>query len=160
MCGKTSVALYSPIHCPHGLHASLVSPRTYKNIGYIGPWSVETRLPAWQDGWRFGGRLSLSGAATSIIFVATKFCRDKSMLYFCRDKIMFVTTKLLSRQIFVAGNTCLSRQNTAFVVTKLRKYHFCRDKTNTCLSRQILAACNKRGASYTQQQQHEVKSAW
>ena len=49
--------------------------------------------------------LSLAGAATSIIFVVTKygFCRDKGMRVatkdmFCRGKHVFVATKLLSRQ--------------------------------------------------------------
>ena len=61
--------------------------------------------------------LSLVGAATSIIFVATRVCHDKTRL--------------------------LSRQNTSFVTTKvcLLRQHFCRDKimfivTNMCLSRQ------------------------
>ena len=69
-------------------------------------------------------RVSLAGAATSIIFVTTKhvFCRYKSMLVatkvcfsrqnYCRDKIMF-----LSRQMFC-------RDKHTFVATK---DVFCRD---------------------------------
>jgi len=75
-----------------------------------------TRGSGWTRAvWPFfsfpGREISLAGAATSIIFVATKFCRDK-----------------LS---FVATNTCLLKWQNVF----------CRDKsmlaaTNTCLSRQ------------------------
>ena len=59
-------------------------------------------------------RLSLAGAATSIIFVVTKHA-------FCHYKSVFVVTKLLSRQ------TCFC----------CNKYNFCCDKftfvtTNTC----------------------------
>ena len=104
-----------------------------------------------------GVNLSLAGAATSIIFVATKhvFCHDKSMLVatklvarqnFCRDKHIFVVTKHLSRQTFVATNIILSRQkfchykltfvttNTSFVAIEVclsRQNiwpNFCRDK--------------------------------
>ena len=54
--------------------------------------------------------LSFARAATSIIFVATDICHDKTFVatnkqkfvatkdVFCRDKHMFVATKLLSRQ--------------------------------------------------------------
>ena len=57
-------------------------------------------------------RVSLAGAATSIIFVATKHV-------FCRYKSMFVATKV-----------CLSRQNYVFVTTNVlsRQAYFCRDK--------------------------------
>ena len=62
--------------------------------------------------------LSLAGAATNIIFVATNAC--------CRDKSMLAATKLLSRPIyvchektFVATNTCFVATNTCFVATKL-----------------------------------------
>ena len=103
--------------------------------------------------------VSLAGAATSMIFDATKhvFCRDKSMFvatkvclsrqkYACRDKSMLVATKVcLSRQkyacrdksMFVATKVCLSRQKYA-----------CRDKnmlvaTKVCLSRQKYACRDK-----------------
>jgi len=79
----------------------------------------------------------------------TRVCSDKTRLLSRQKHALLLSrqnyvcrAKTLSRQIFVAGNTCLSRQNTASVVTKLRKCHFCRGKTNTCLSRQILAATN------------------
>ena len=78
----------------------------------------------------------LAGAATSIIFVATK-------VVLCCDKSMLVATKLLSRQTyscckktFVATNIC--RDKHIFVVTicccdKLTfvttKHVFCRDKS-------------------------------
>ena len=79
--------------------------------------------------------LSLAGAATSIIFVMTKdvLCQNKTFVVtnvsllqqkFCRNKNMFVATKVLSRQAYFCRDqtrhTCLSRQN------------FCRDKNNTC----------------------------
>ena len=83
--------------------------------------------------------LSLVGAATSITFVATitsfvatKVCLPQ--LNICRDKIVFVATKLLS---------CLSRQKTRFVATK---DSFCRDKI--CLSQKVFSrlkyACRKK----------------
>ena len=119
--------------------------------------------------------LSLAGAGTGIIFVATKrvFRRDKSMLaatkflsrqnYVCRYKISLSRQNvcgrsiLLSRQknefcrdklslagvtisiIFVATNTCLSRQKITFVATniihaqqKMSRQKTCFVKTNTC----------------------------
>ena len=83
--------------------------------------------------------ISLAGAAPSIIFVATKhvFCRDKSVLAATKRlsrQNVFVATKLLSRQIFVAINTCLCRNKHTFVATKhlylsrQTKDLFCRDK--------------------------------
>ena len=74
------------------------------------------------------GIVSLAGAATSIIFVATDtcfvatkhvFCRDERMhaatktkYVFCRDKHVFVATKeSLSRQMFIL----LSRQKMILV---------------------------------------------
>ena len=67
---------------------------------------------------------SLAGAATSIIFVATKDV-------FCRNKHVFVATKVSSsrhnvcrgKNMFVATSIPLPRQKTCFVAT------------NTCLSR-------------------------
>ena len=55
--------------------------------------------------------LSLAGALTSIIFVATNTCWSP-------QNTSFVATKLLSRQNYVCviGGSC-------------HKYHFCRDKT-------------------------------
>ena len=41
--------------------------------------------------------LSLAGAATSIIFVATNTCLSRQN-YVCRDKHIFVETKLLTRK--------------------------------------------------------------
>ena len=72
-------------------------------------------------------RLSLAGAATSIIFVATK---DVFFVCFFSDKHMFVATK----HVFVATNIFFSLQT--FVATKVTKklQKFCRDKT--CFSRQ------------------------
>ena len=90
------------------------------------------------------------------VLVATKhvFCRDKSMLAprqnVCRHKIMFVSTKLmsrkylsrqrrdccdryLSRQFFVTTNILLSRQKTRFVTIKVKLV-----ATKLCLSRQML----------------------
>ena len=55
------------------------------------------------------------------------------------DCIIFVTTKVLSRQTrrdktFVATSILLSRQKTGFVMTNtcLSRQHFCRDKNDTC----------------------------
>ena len=63
-----------------------------------------------------GWLLSLAGATTSIIFVATKVVLLQQK-YACRDKT-FVAKKLcLSRQIFFHDNIILSRQA-----------YFCRDK--------------------------------
>ena len=106
-----------------------------------------------------GCNVSLAGAATSIIFVATKvlstFVATNTCLsqqkYACRDKIMFVQTNiLLSRQayfcgdkhVFVAKNIC---RDITFVTTKI----FCRDKhnfvaTNIILSRQAYFCRDKR----------------
>ena len=73
-------------------------------------------------------------------FVMTKdvFCHDKHIL--SRQKMCFVTTNIFLLQqnfccdklIFVATNTCLSWQNTSFVVTKVRlswQTHVCCDKS-------------------------------
>ena len=84
----------------------------------------------------------MAGAATSIIFVATKqtrVCRDKTHLSFVtkvclprqntcfvRDKSMLATTKL-----------CLSRQN----ILLSRQAYFCRDK------RRILSSSFFKGAT-------------
>ena len=80
-----------------------------------------------------------------------KFCHNKhkdvfimTKHIFCHDKSMLVTTKLLSRHIFVATNMCLSQQRFCldkhtFVTTK---DVFCCDKqllvvTKVCLLQQI-----------------------
>ena len=70
-------------------------------------------------------RLSLAGAATSIIFVVTKHV-------FCRYKSVFVATKLLLWQ------TCFCRN----------KYNFCRDKftsitTNIFVATKHVFCCDK-----------------
>ena len=81
--------------------------------------------------------MSLAGAATSIIFVATSFVVTNTCLpwqntsfvvtntllsrQFCCDKPIFVTTKVLSQQIFVMTNIILSWQ-------KLQAY-FCHDES-------------------------------
>ena len=61
--------------------------------------------------YKYRARVSLAGAAKSIIFVATEVCLSRQN-YVCRDKIMFVATKL-----------CLS-------VSKkyLPRLRFCRNK--------------------------------
>ena len=87
--------------------------------------------------------LSLAGAATSIIFVATNrsfvatkhvFCRHKSMLfatkllswqnYVCRDK-PFVATNI--KHMFVATSILLSRQKTC--LSRQKYACVCRDKS-------------------------------
>ena len=89
-----------------------------------------------------GGSLSLAGAAASIIFVATNTCMSRqntsfvaTELYLSRQNI-FVATKHLSRQIFVATNIC--RDNHVFFATSIllsrQKTYFV--STNTCLLRQ------------------------
>ena len=78
--------------------------------------------------------VSLVGAATSIIFVATEVYIYVCLLWqtFCCDKIMFVVTKLLWQQFFfVLTNTCLSRQA-----------YFCRDKGCVCFLQQT-RVCHK-----------------
>ena len=75
-------------------------------------------------------KLSLAGAATSIIFVATNtrlprqtFCRDKifsSRQNICRDKYLSLQTQTFCRgKSFVATSILLSRQKTCFVATKM-----------------------------------------
>ena len=100
-------------------------------------------MGGWVGGWRTAIPnatllLSLAGAATSIIFVATNKC--------------FVTknTPLLSRQKyacrhrrFFAKTLCLSRQNI-FVATKLllRQILVCRDK-HTFVATKDVFCCDK-----------------
>ena len=88
------------------------------------------------------GCVSLTGAATCIIFVATKVllrqtrvCRDKTRLfsrqkYAYRDKHIFVATTLLSRQKICRDKLIFVATNTSFVATKICLV------TNTCVSRQ------------------------
>ena len=87
--------------------------------------------------------LSLAGAATSVIFIATNTClsRQTHLLsrqkYACHDKTFVTTNIFLSRQInicrdkhnIVATSLLLSRQNTCFVATKNM---FCRDNNYAC----------------------------
>ena len=92
---------------------------------------VELFIIGWVNmfcvGWVEVSILSLVGAATSMSFVATRLLSRQT--YACRDKIMFVAIKRFSRQIFVAKNTCLSRQadccldkrQHTFVATKKNK---------------------------------------
>ena len=108
----------------------------------------------WPTSW-----LSLTGPATSIIFVATKVCmprqnyvcRDKRFVQrfvatkdmFCRVKNVFVATKVT----FVTTNVCC---NKTFVATK--QAYICRDKKRvlsrqTCLPRQI-RVCHDRTFAY------------
>ena len=79
------------------------------------------------------------------IFVATKMLSRQT--HVCCDKHNFVAANIvLSRQRFshdkhtlVETNTYLSRQNTSFVATNgtcLSRQNVCRDKKDTCLSRQ------------------------
>ena len=110
--------------------------------------------------WRELPQVSFLSRQSFLLLSRQRVCRNKTGLlsrqkYGCCDKT-FVETKLKNSQnIFY-----LSRQNKSFVAIKLRKYHFCRDKsffatnvfvatnvcwdkrnfvaTNTCLSRQKL----------------------
>ena len=100
------------------------------------------------------GLLSLAGAATSIIFVATKFfvvvattCLSQQNRSFVATKVWLLRQNFCRNKIFFSQNIFyLSRQNMSFVAIKLRKYHFCRDKsffaTNVCLSRQMFVGTN------------------
>ena len=102
-------------------------------------------------GWETGRSIIIGGSCHKYNFFAlsrqTHVCRDKTRLllrqkYACCDKIMFVATKLLLRQIFVATNIILSQQTfhrnkLTFVATP----NVCRDKhvfvgTNIILSQQ------------------------
>ena len=87
-------------------------------------------------------QVSLAGAATSIISVATKVLS--------RDKHVFVATNIcLSRQYtsFAATKICLSRQtlfcrdNYVCVATKVlsRQAYFCRDKRRVCRDKTFAA---------------------
>ena len=93
--------------------------------------------------WREMPQVSLAGNATSIIggkchkyhfFGSTKyFCRDNIFpesihVFFFREKSMFLATKVLSQERFVATNICGDKHN--FVLTKVlsRQAYFCRDK--------------------------------
>ena len=89
-------------------------------------------------------KLSLAGAATSIIFVATKdvFCRDKHMFVatkvclsgqnFCREKAMFAATNICREKSFVT--TKIFCHNKTLVATSIRfsrqtrVCRVCRDK--------------------------------
>ena len=76
-------------------------------------------------------KLSLAGAATSIIFVATNTCLSRQICVFhdktrvCRYKIMFAATniffgtKVLSWQKYFVATKLLSRQAHVFLATKL-----------------------------------------
>ena len=118
-------------------------------------------LSAWHDSQERYSQsvsvtVSLAGAATSIIFVATNvFVATKYV--FCRNKSMLVAKKPLLRQTyfcichgeltFVATNTCLSQQNTSFVTTKvcLSRQTFCKIYfTSLLLSRQTRAPTRPR----------------
>ena len=86
-------------------------------------------------------RLSWAGAATSIIFVATKriFCRDKNVqISVCRDKYLSQRF-FVAKNVFVATSILLSQQtsgccdkltNKRLVATKhlSRQNYVCRDK--------------------------------
>ena len=101
--------------------------------------------------------VSLVGAATSIIFVATEVYHDKHMFVvtkhvFCHDKSMLVATKLcFSRQnIFFATkllaqqvlNVCPSKSFVATSLLLLWQTRVCHDKTHL-LSRQKYACHDK-----------------
>ena len=84
--------------------------------------------------WRELPQVPFLSRQTRVSFPTNTCLSRQNMLqqkYACRDKTfvatkLFVATKRLARQIFVATNTCLSGQNTSFVATKV---YFCRDKT-------------------------------
>ena len=83
------------------------------------------------------------------MFVATRhiFCQWKKCL-FCCNKIMFVMTKLLLRQIFVATSILLSQQayfccdQNMLVATKLLSRQIF-VTTNVTLSQQAYFSCDK-----------------
>ena len=98
-----SVSNCTPCHCRECCHT------VQQNL--VRPVNV---YPSMHHSLAVGhGKVSLAGAATSIIFVATK---------------------LLSRQIFVATKVCLSRKKHNFVSTNVlsRQAYFCRDKRRVC----------------------------
>ena len=109
--------------------------------------AVDGRL-CWRSGQRlisFDCGLSLAGAATTIIFAATKVlsrqtgvCRDKARLLsrqaFLSRKTYFIT-KIFSRdKSYVPARIFLSRQKTCFVATNacLSWKKFCCDKNDAC----------------------------
>ena len=89
----------------------LSSEETIFMYGGVSDWCSVPALNRrfrWREGgwwWWWWWWLSLTGAATSIIFVATKhvFCRDKNMLVATNIFLaIFLSTKIiLSRQIYV-----------------------------------------------------------
>ena len=132
---STSLALFCSSPCP------LLPQRWGSTDAEAVKGSV---FKAWR--WSECRFASLVGAAVSIIFVATKVllrqtcvCRNKIHLlsqqkYACCVEHIFVMTKLLSWQIFVATNIIVSRRK------------FCCDKltlvvTNRCLLWQNMAFC-------------------
>ena len=84
---------------------------------------------------RQGIFLLLAGAATSIIFVATKhvFCRDKSMLVGTNITNKYIAAKIYRHKTLVMTKICSSRQ--ALLSRQkmcLSRQNFYRDKNDTC----------------------------
>ena len=107
-----------------------------------------------------GAGVSLPGAVTTIIFVATKVLSQQSHFpdkhrtkvwlsrqTFCRNKHTIVATKDMfcrDERVFVATKVCLSRQN--YVCYHIFATHICRDKimfvaTNAYLCRDKNGTC-------------------
>ena len=136
---------------------------------WLAEFDGQERIPT--DCRTFSCTLSLAGAATSIIFVATKHvfhrnktkkqkyaCRDKTFVvlsqHVCRDKSFVATSMLLSQQktCFVTTNTSLSQQKYACCSKYFSPQNFCHDKHTFChdkrhvLSQQTcLVCCDKNG---------------
>ena len=127
--------------------------------------------------------VSLVGAAISIIFVATNvfvfvvteyFCHDKTFVVtnICRDKPVFVVTKVLSQQAYFCRNTSLllsrqthvccdksklvatkplSRKNYVYWLLSWQKY-VCHDKHFCCDKRHVLSwqtcVCHDKNHTY------------
>ena len=93
------------------------------------------------------GIVSLAGAATSIIFVATNtsFVPTNVWLlrqnYVCRHKIFL--SRVFRDKTFVATSILLSRPKTCFVATKLLR----NDATKVSLSRQKYVCHDKRSVA-------------
>ena len=123
-------------------------------------WGLIWRSPERVSVGDEGAGVSLLGAVTTIIFVATKVLSQQSHFpnkhrtklwlsrqTFCRNKHTIVATKDMfcrDERVFVAAKVCLSRQN--YVCCHIFATHICRDKimfvtTNTYLCRDKNGTC-------------------
>ena len=107
------------------------------------------------------GRCCNAGAATSIFFVATKVflatnthkivCCDRylSRQNICRDKHMFVATKLcLSRQRFLSQQEYFLLRQRRFVLTMTKMILMAAPANGSVLSQQTRKVCRDKNDTY------------